>query len=361
MDASYQNVDGSLRITNQSALKTHSTNPCKYFLFALGIISLIGGLVAAGCLYFQLGHASLAIGGGGIAFGVVCYLLSKYCCASISRISTSEASQLQRSPQVKNNQFSSSGVARTYVKRSDGNLKFNRLPCKHEGNSCFVNTALQTMAHLSDFRRLFDQDINKLEKASGETGGSFQKRKKVQEKGHVLINRILKGEQAENLGDFSCAVNNALTAMGYLNGSGEPIRFDIQAGGDAGLFMYYIRDMLTPNGLVYEFQASYLNQFDLIKESLSQEKDLPTILAFCTKENCSYHPEIVIDGLETYRLEAVTISVSNHSKPIIRSQSGQFFVLDDMVGTAEEISEDDLSNILIHNKQSLSAYYVKVI
>ncbi|MEZ5315610.1 MAG: hypothetical protein R3E91_05335 [Chlamydiales bacterium] len=51
-----------------------------YLLIALGIIALIGSLVAAGCLYAQLGSLSFSIGGAGMIICILNSVLSKYFC-----------------------------------------------------------------------------------------------------------------------------------------------------------------------------------------------------------------------------------------------------------------------------------------
>lgn len=53
---------------------------CAHYVFlALGIITLIGSLVATGMLYSQLGTTSLAIAGGGVAVALLSFILSRYC------------------------------------------------------------------------------------------------------------------------------------------------------------------------------------------------------------------------------------------------------------------------------------------
>ena len=365
MDTSYKNIATSYppRTFDESVLQSKSPHIGKYLLIALGIITLIGSIIATGCLYSQLGHTSFAIGGVGLILGFFCFLLSTRSCNDKS----SDLPDLGH-PQAENRLLTKTAVPHINVGRQIGHIKHEseipirvRLPCRHEGNSCFVNSALQIMAHLPDFRNLFDKDRNKLERGLEEKDDSLRRRQRVQETGNILINCILEGKQAEDLGNFVGVVNNALEAMGCLNGGGQPLKFDIQAGGDAKLLITYVESILISEGLVYCFPASYLNQLDQIREILSQEENPPTILVFDdNEENCPYCSEIIINGIGTYRLEAVRMSVGCHSKPIIRSQSGQFFILDDMVGRAEEIGESALSNILSHNKQSPSVYYVKV-
>ncbi len=57
------------------------------------MITLIGSLVATGCLYSQLGYTSFVIGSAGIVVGIICFLLSRSCCTrsatSYSRIEKS--------------------------------------------------------------------------------------------------------------------------------------------------------------------------------------------------------------------------------------------------------------------------------
>lgn len=81
MDASYQNVNRSrfLGTLDQFLLNAQSVNVGKCLLVALGIITIIGGLVATGCLYSRLGYSSFAIGGAGLVLGILCFVISKYC------------------------------------------------------------------------------------------------------------------------------------------------------------------------------------------------------------------------------------------------------------------------------------------
>ena len=55
------------------------SSPGKCLSVALGVILLIGSLVAAGLLYQQLGYFSLAIASVGVVLSVVSFVLSSYC------------------------------------------------------------------------------------------------------------------------------------------------------------------------------------------------------------------------------------------------------------------------------------------
>ncbi|MFC2049203.1 hypothetical protein ACFLR2_00825 [Chlamydiota bacterium] len=74
-------------------------HPCGYLLVALGIIGLIGSLVASGYFYSQLGYISHAIGGGGVAFAILCLLLNGYCCTKTETpIQTSQPVRAKPAP-----------------------------------------------------------------------------------------------------------------------------------------------------------------------------------------------------------------------------------------------------------------------
>jgi Ubiquitin carboxyl-terminal hydrolase len=357
---------------DNAVLQSKSTNVDKYLLLAIGIIILLGSIIATGCLYSRLGYSSFAIGGIGLILGVLCFLFST-CCNKDTLSNRADLKRCQIENRPSNDTSSRYAVANEILQdnvsanqqgqniHASADSIRNRLPCRHEGNSCFVNSALQIMAHLPDLRNLFDKDRNHLENSCQEEDACLNKRKRVQEIGNELIDCILEGRQVRDLGKFIDVVNNALMATGRVKGDEQLLKFDIQAGGDAALFISCIENILSPDGLVYGFPSSYLNQFDQISEDLSQEKSPPSILVFDHEESCTYRSEIIIKKIGTYRLAAVRISTGNHSIPIICSQSGQYFKFDDVVGRAEEISKDELSNILTNNKQSPSAYYVKAI
>ena len=66
----------SLSSVDQITLK-HEVSHFGHILIALGVIALIGSLVANGVLYSPMGNASFAIGGSGIAVCILCVLISK--------------------------------------------------------------------------------------------------------------------------------------------------------------------------------------------------------------------------------------------------------------------------------------------
>ena len=80
MGSSYPAVERSSSMRPSEPAQTEkSLGKGGYLLIALGIITLIGSLVAAGCLYAHLGYLVFAIGGGGTVISIVCFVLSNYC------------------------------------------------------------------------------------------------------------------------------------------------------------------------------------------------------------------------------------------------------------------------------------------
>ncbi len=49
-----------------------------HLFLVIGIILMIGSLIATGCLYSRLGYSAFAIGGGGVALAVILGLLDRY-------------------------------------------------------------------------------------------------------------------------------------------------------------------------------------------------------------------------------------------------------------------------------------------
>lgn len=389
MEASY--TSGRSHFSGDTTpLQAKSTHVGKYLLLAIGIITLAGSIIATGCLYSRLGYSSFAIGGTGLVLGVFCFRSSTLC----SKDTTSNHANLKHSPvenepsshhantnhrtehnrhtdansiayrrasenttsnhvSLKHSQPANTNQRAEHL-HADTNSIRNRLPCRHEGSSCFVNSALQIMAHLTDFRNLFDKKLHKLEKGTEEEEACLSKRQRVQEVGNELISCILEGRQAQGLGKFIDTVNSALEAMKDYK------KFDIQSGGDSNLLIDRVEKILIPGGIIFGFSASYLNQLDQINEELALEESPPSTLVFDNQDSCPYRSELALNAMGTYRLAALRISIGNHAVPILCSQSGQYFKLDDVVGRAEEISEGELTNILTNNKNSPRAYYLKV-
>jgi hypothetical protein len=339
-----------------SASQSKSTYSGKYLLIALGIITLIGSIVATYCLYSQLGYTSFAAGGAGLAIGIFCFLLSTFCNGIRPATQTENAlTTTPSNPHVKVDRPTGDTNPLNIVPIQD------RLPCRHEGASCYVNSVLQIMGHLPPFRNLFDKTQNQLEKGLDEKDDSLRKRQKVQEIGNALINCILEGRQAKNLGNFTDAVNDALEAGGHFT-TDSLVPFDIQVARDPILLMTKVERILDPQGITsYGFglsqPLSFLNRLDQVHQTFSEEEISCPILTF-DYEQCPVILEIRIEGIGTYQLAAVRHSFG-HVIPILRSESGEFFKLDDVAERAEKITKDDLSDILIHSDRKASVYYVK--
>ncbi len=264
--------------------------------------------------------------------------------------------------------------------RAPANARFKRVPCERVGMTCFVNTALQTMAHLTPLRLLFDANRNTLTKQPGETDDNLRKRKIVQQKGSTIINAILDGSTATRLEEFIQAVNDATGKK-----QGDPDFIDTKRAGDAKNLLGIIQGILTSSKFIYGgFNASALNRRDQMITALRQQQarsdDFPPMLRFINQGNQHYPNEaynmrdtIQLQGIGTYRLEAViyssnmnsdgSVSTSGvgHCMPIVRSGENTFALVDDL--NQRQVRSESKEEVLerLNSKQGWQvAYYVKV-
>jgi len=404
------NIDTISNSKNFEPCNLKSIPKKEYILIAIGLIILIGSLIATGCLFRDLGHMTFAFLGVGLAICTICLLLASYFCTanksieeqaiahkvkinrnfsdadrlddmtknsqkmSIRPSDVQQPIQVQKSMQqtpYEDTKSEGTQVLGSHQKKEIGDLAFNRLPCEHEGNSCFVNTALQIMAHLSDFRRLFDPHQNKLEKMPTETEDAFGKRQRFQKEANRLILCILRGEKADKLQNFIQAFNDALAAKYAPDPA--PISPSIDKGGDTLELLMYIESLFqNTHSLIFNVNSSV--SYDLRSRLAEDEQSLkvkniyPIIrVKNDTSGGMAFRPEVSIPEIGTYRLEAIATStgfnranVLGHAVPIIRANNGKYMRLDDLTGQVEEVDEDTLLNLLGSNKGWQAAYYVKV-
>lgn len=305
--------------------QSHSVCGCQHLLIALGIISLIGSLVATGCLYSRLEEWSFAIGGAGVCVSILCFSLS------------------------------------TLTKEAPNGGAIKRVACRHEGNSCFVNTPLQAMVQVPAIRDLFDSTKNKLEKSSEETDTLFIKRKKVQEAGHALITCILDGNQAQNLESFTSVLNDFLKEGDFSH------THNLKEGGcKHDLIMDIIVNVFAANDItIFESNPNNID-IDSLKNWIIEKGNIVITTLVCLNSIPPLSSEIVLEGIGTYQLEAIMVGKGFHCKPIIRQPNGDFLMLDDMC-EPEVIPKDALSAILKREGTNLMteesrpvAFYVKI-
>lgn len=143
MDTSYRNVVKS-HATGAFDEQSHPSHIGKHFLIALGIITLVGSVIAAGCLYAKLDNWSFAVGGGGLIVGLVLIAIG----SSTQAHSTKKKSldhQLMKPPQVP-------------LKAADSNLSEN-LP-KDIPDICCETT---TQPHSTEKKSLNHQSMKPLQ------------------------------------------------------------------------------------------------------------------------------------------------------------------------------------------------------
>jgi hypothetical protein len=113
--------------------------------------------------------------------------------------------------------------------------------CAHEGNSCFIHSALQIAAHFSYYSDLFNLSSHPLAKQADETEDHFKNRQQVQFLGYRLLQEILSKDKkkVEGAREFL----KAIEACRVLEKSAEQFLRD---GGDVGVLLNNILDILDP-------------------------------------------------------------------------------------------------------------------
>lgn len=89
----------SSRIATQTCW-SQPLNKKGHLLVALGVITLIGSLAAAGLLYSKLGYASLAIPAAGFAFALLSLVAAKSCCTAPKKRSVSSKKIASAAPKA---------------------------------------------------------------------------------------------------------------------------------------------------------------------------------------------------------------------------------------------------------------------
>lgn len=91
--ATSSNLVTPLKLSGNEVYKSTYQGPNKYayIVSALGIILLIGSMVATGCLYSRLGYTSFAIVGGGLVLSILSCFSCKYCVTTETVTRTVEA------------------------------------------------------------------------------------------------------------------------------------------------------------------------------------------------------------------------------------------------------------------------------
>ena len=246
------------------------------------------------------------------------------------------------------------------------------------GNSCFVNTALQIILRTPSLLALFTSE---LQPRNGETteSESFILRLAVQMSGRVLLQQ-LSHPNIDNVGaggrlrKFIDAINEMLKAE---NPQAQP--FDIDAGDDAWLLLNTLGSYL-PNGspIMLGLTTRLLRPTETKpNEEKPLEKHIrsngfPSVLCL---SNALNHSKTLNKGEKvtefisvygiTYQLQSVYNSTGDgkgsfgHATPSVRTSAGDFIVIDDIAGVRSRTKQQVL-NDLGRPQGWRSAYYVKV-
>ena len=115
---------------------------------------------------------------------------------------------------------------------------------------------------------------------------------------------------------------------------------------------------------------------DELKETLEGNKAssnwsaYPKILRMSNMGDSVYRPKIIMAGIGTYQLVAVSLNTTfdpwtsdhpfGHAIPILCTESDENFMIDDLENQTTKISEQKLRQILSKDTGWRAAYYVKV-
>ncbi len=245
--------------------------------------------------------------------------------------------------------------------------KIETSACSREGNgmSCFVNTVLQIIANIPTFSNLFNK---KLEKLPGETKAQYDAREAVRGRGASLLRQLMHGNQnvgaGDKLRDFIEAVNRAAD----LNIPGVN-RFDINGGDDAYDLMETLEAIVRPTTMA-SLQATTLGititQLEEKRKDAFQafvEKNhFPPVLRLTNLAQLSTDvlEKITLDNGVTYQLQAVINRKNHHTTPSIRTETGDFVIINDMSTEKTIVSKQIVLDGLKQPTGWRSAYYVKV-
>jgi hypothetical protein len=244
----------------------------------------------------------------------------------------------------------------------------NLQPCSREGNgnSCFVNTALQIIASIPPLLALFETE---LQPRTNESNHHFQQRKKVHETAKSLLQQLGRGEQEVGknggLRRFIEEINPVLESQYPHMRQSMPL-INIDQGDDAaGLILYletFFYESKNKSSLL-PITTIQLKEGSL--KAFIKKHQYPPVLELRRYEEASPEvPEkIDVEGT-TYQLQAVYNSTGGqnrlgHATPSIRKETGDFVVIDDINGRYSQ----NKKQVLDHLKQPTgwkTAYYIKV-
>ncbi|HEY4830986.1 MAG TPA: hypothetical protein VIH61_00270 [Waddliaceae bacterium] len=214
------------------------------------------------------------------------------------------------------------------------------------GLTCFINVALQTMAHLPFYRRLFDP-LHQLQPTENETEEKFKCRQRVQILGNQLLNQILSDstQLATGLGDFLEAVEQALPAD--LPPRSRGAKEHLRVGGSASGLQMDCLGILHPQGQDYNYgwfhrttsfpepgkrgvwATHWKSQFPSLER-------YPSLIITHTnewlKQRCPFDPPVTFYPPEEsvyYSLEVIQWGTKIHTTAFLR-EGDEFIEMDDL-------------------------------
>lgn len=223
---------------------------------------------------------------------------------------------------------------------------------RNGGNTCYLASGLQTMRVIPAYRKAMDPQQNPLKQREGESDTRFQQRKRIQERGHELLNKISAGHvvESQEINQFrdacyDCKIEGEQRVVDSTRNQADSAEalsrilsvLDFDGG------TYQIVRIRTPTSVPYEIDGNQLNPAEYSSlEALQTETEMSS----ATVEVAAYlymDSEVPLQRLinETWGNEAISAKFVEHS------QEGQaVFKQFDSMSLQKKVSAEEFPEVV---------------
>lgn len=237
-----------------------------------------------------------------------------------------------------------------------------RASCDRKGGmTCYLNTALHIIAHIPEYRSVFDKSYPIIKKPN-QSAHDFTVRQRIQK----LVNRILldmlRGRgPVIGLGELIKTSHQVCLGDGNKPLTAEP--------NDLRLALHWMLNFVSnDNRVTLAFPQWILTGFkphkkveDLNLERYLKQREWPSAFMIDKEMDYSYAPpmEMVI-GSHRYHLECATPGTSVHVTPLIYGGNKKYYLFDDLGNTTQTVDEAKVPQFLIKNRTYLRLIYTQI-